>query len=68
MKNKNQLTGLFIAFIAIISAVFYLWWLLLSPDNLRIWAIRIPLIIIAMAILGVITWIGYTMYNTPPQN
>ncbi len=68
MKNKNQLTGLFIAFIAIISAVFYLWWLLLSPDDLRIWAIRIPLIIIAMAILGVITWIGYTMYNTPPQN
>ena len=68
MKNKNQLTGLFIAFIAIISAVFYHWWLLLSPDDLRIWAIRIPLIIIAMAILGVITWIGYTMYNTPPQN
>jgi len=68
MKNKNQLTGLFIAFIAIISAVFYLWWLLLSPDNLRIWAIRIPLILIVMTILGVITWIGYTMYNTPPQN
>ena len=68
MKHKNQLTGLFIAFIAIISAVFYLWWLLLSPDNLRIWAIRIPLILIVMTILGVITWIGYTMYNTPPQN
>ena len=68
MKNKNQLTGLFVAFSAIISVIFYLWWLLLSPDDLQLWAIRIPLIIIVMAILGVITWIGYTMYNTPSQN
>jgi hypothetical protein len=60
--DDRVLGGLiFIGSVAV--AVFYLWWLFLSPW--QIYAIMIPVLLAVMSFLFIVAWIGWTMAMTP---
>ena len=44
-------------------AVFYLWWMFLSPWQM--YAIMVPVLLAVMSFLFIIAWIGWTMAMTP---
>jgi len=46
--------------------VAYFWLLFLSPEDIREWALIIPVIIIVYAFLLVIAWIGWALASTAP--
>jgi len=52
---------IFIGSIAV--AVFYLWWLFLSPWQL--YAVMVPVLLAVLSFLFIVGWIGWTMAMTP---
>ncbi len=63
---RDQVIGATILIASIAIAVFYLWWLFLSPESWHWWAVAVPMLIAVIGILAILGWIGYTMATTPP--
>ncbi len=75
--SKDQVIGGLIAAVCIIVAIVYLVLLFFYPNiqssinigataDVRFWVIAAPVGIAFIAILGIGSWIGYTMATTPP--
>lgn len=64
--SKDQAIGAGILAASVVLIVVYLWWLFISPDEWRWWAIALPVLVMVLAVLGIAGWIGYTMATTPP--
>jgi predicted DNA-binding transcriptional regulator len=75
--SKDQAIGGVILVVCLVVALlytvtlFYPQWLVTigllgSTANVGFWAIAIPVFVAFVAILGIGSWIGYTMATTPP--
>jgi len=66
MASRDQIVGGGVLAIAIIIAIVYLYWFFFTPPEIAIWAVKIPVLIAVLAVLGIAAWIGWTMATTPP--
>lgn len=67
MVSKDQALGAFICTVCVVIATAYavaLFWPAL--EAIRLWLVAIPVFIAFMVVLGIGTWIGWTMATTPP--
>jgi hypothetical protein len=67
MTTKDQTIGALIATVCLVTAVAYvaaLFWPTL--EAIRLWLVAIPVLLAFVAVLGIGTWIGWTMATTPP--
>ena len=63
---RNKSLGALLFALALLAMVGYFWLLFLSPEDIREWAIIIPVVIIVYAVLIVIAWIGWALASTAP--
>ncbi len=66
MASRDQIVGGGVLAIAIVVAIVYLYWFFLTPPEIAVWAVKIPVLIVVLAVLGIAGWIGWTMATTPP--
>ena len=67
MTSKDQAIGGVIATACVAIAIAYTFALLWPTlESIRIWVIAAPVFIAFIAVLGIGTWIGWTMATTPP--
>jgi len=67
MTNKDQTIGGLICTVCLTIAIAYtlaLFWPAL--EAIRLWLMAIPVFIAFITVLGIGTWIGWTMATTPP--
>ncbi len=67
MTSKDQSLGALICVVCIAFAIAYtfaLFWPALA--SIRLWLVAIPVLVALLAVLGIGTWIGWTMATTPP--
>jgi len=67
MTSKDQTVGGLICTVCVAVAAAYtvgMFWPAL--EAIRLWLVAIPVFIAFIAILGIGTWIGWTMATTPP--
>lgn len=72
MDDKNLGTSIIVLTIIIMFA-YFIWafspyiglssWI---PQQVSVWAFRLPVLLAIYIILGIILWIGWTMATTPP--
>ena len=63
---RDRSLGVLFFVLSIVVMVAYFWLLFLSPEDIREWALIIPVIIIVYAVLLVIAWIGWALASTAP--
>ena len=63
---RDRRLGVLFFVLSIVVMVAYFWLLFLSPEDIREWALIIPVIIIVYAVLLVIAWIGWALASTAP--
>jgi len=76
MANNDQIIGLIMALVALAAFVLELIYLIIFPaadssilkllPSAQYWALAIPLFLGVFGVLGIVFWIGITMFRTPP--
>ena len=75
--SKDQVIGAAIAAVCVVVALLYLVLLFFYPNiqslinigaavDVKFWVIAVPVAVAFIGILGIGSWIGYTMATTPP--
>ena len=75
--SKDQIIGAAIAAVCVVVALVYLVLLFFYPNiqssinigaavDVKFWVIAVPVAVAFIGILGIGSWIGYTMATTPP--
>ena len=63
---NNKTLGILIFALSILAMIGYFCWLFLAPEDLRDWALIVPVMIIVYVFLFIVAWIGWAMASTPP--
>lgn len=63
---RDRSLGVIFFVLSIVAMVGYFWLLFLAPEDIREWAIIIPVAIIVYAVLIVVAWIGWALASTAP--
>ena len=70
--SKDQIYGGLVFIVSLVIAIFYIGIFLGESigipflASLKWWAIALPVILLVLAILVILMWIGWTMLTTPP--
>ena len=63
---RDRRLGVLFFVLSIVAMIGYFWLIFLSPEDIREWAIIIPVVIVVYAVLIVVAWIGWALASTAP--